>query len=169
MEKDNLKEFDGKPMMIGDTAYFLRFYEDNSAPCSKCAFFNRETLGCRLPMGVTAECNRVGGTHTGWNTLEYRVIPSQLSYPILKEVWEKREQEEAECQKKKEEKESMLGKIGNVEIESVCRHLFNAANFKITNIHKEEDTNTVVVDCIIHNSINSITMTMTINSEDSCK
>jgi len=169
METDNLKELDGKPVMIGDTAYFLRFYEDNSVPCSKCAFFNRDTLGCKLPIGVTAECQRVEGTHNGWNTLEYRVIPMQSSYPILKEEWEKREQEKVERQKKKEENEDMLAKIGDEEIKSVCNHLFNTANFRITNIHKEEDTNTVVVHCIIHHSVNYITVTMTINSGDSYK
>lgn len=64
---------------------------------------------------------------------------------------------------------SYLSKTGNGEIESVCGHPFDIANFKITNIHKDEDTDTVVVDCVIPNSIYSVTMTLTINKKGSCK
>ena len=73
------------------------------------------------------------------------------------------------CRSASSTTENMLGKTGNEEIESVCGHPFDVSNFKITNIHKDEDTDTVVVDCIIPNSIYSVTMTLTINKKGSCK
>ena len=56
--------------MIPDGLEF-ELYENNSAPCSKCYFFNFGTLSCALDPAMR-ECIQEQGTKNGWNTLEYR-------------------------------------------------------------------------------------------------
>ena len=55
---------------INGDFYELQFFEDNSAPCSKCGFFG--DLKCKFPEGHKIKrCRLTSGTHKGWNTVEY--------------------------------------------------------------------------------------------------
>lgn len=56
---------------INGTDYTLKLFVDNSAPCSKCAFFQRYSLRCSFPKDYTKKCKSTLGTTHGWNTLEY--------------------------------------------------------------------------------------------------
>ena len=44
--------------------------DDNSAPCAKCYYFNRDDGPCNLPPEERG-CMHELGTHHGWMTLEY--------------------------------------------------------------------------------------------------
>lgn len=54
--------------------YELTYHQDNSAPCSKCEFWNR--MKCRFPKNRKRGCSFDPGTHKGWNTYEYQEIPN---------------------------------------------------------------------------------------------
>ena len=62
---------------INGTDYTLKLFVDNSAPCSKCAFFQRYPLKCGFPEDYTKKCKCTLGTTHGWNTLEY--IPTFIA------------------------------------------------------------------------------------------
>lgn len=49
----------------------LKSFEDNSAPCSHCAFFDKPNLECIISKNRIKECKMEEGTKKGWNTLEY--------------------------------------------------------------------------------------------------
>ena len=57
--------------LINGKKYILRFYEDNSAPCSNCVFLKRSTLTCDHPNKSQRNCFCASGTNKGWNTREY--------------------------------------------------------------------------------------------------
>lgn len=57
------------------TLYTLVPYVDNSAPCGKCAFFNKFDLKCIFPTDRrTRKCTNRPGTSKGWNNTEYRKL-----------------------------------------------------------------------------------------------
>ena len=49
----------------------LENYRNNSAPCSKCCFFNLDKLKCCFPKHKEKKCSHKQGTYKGWNTKEY--------------------------------------------------------------------------------------------------
>lgn len=53
--------------------YALIWHIDNSAPCSKCAFFRK--MRCEFPIDEVKKCVAEKGTSKGWNTREYMLIP----------------------------------------------------------------------------------------------
>lgn len=55
--------------------YELTYHQDNSAPCSKCAFWNN--MKCRFPKNRKRGCIINQGTSKGWNTYEYHEIPNE--------------------------------------------------------------------------------------------
>ena len=59
-------------MIINNKEYVLVTYINNSAPCSKCAFFDHNSLHCKFPEKYNKECEHNPGTLKGWNTKEYR-------------------------------------------------------------------------------------------------
>ena len=71
----------GEVKLFMGRGYALRFTENNSAPCGKCAFFNNNTHEtermCGHPKKEQRECKHETGTEKGWNTTEYIKIPEQ--------------------------------------------------------------------------------------------
>lgn len=60
-----------KTRMKNIEAHELKFFENNSAPCSHCAYFDKSQLKCVFPEEKSKECKSEQGTEKGWNTLEY--------------------------------------------------------------------------------------------------
>lgn len=59
---------------IGFDWYRLVRHYDTSAPCSQCAFLDRNTLKCTFPTDKERGCSIEGGTRHGWNTTEYVAV-----------------------------------------------------------------------------------------------
>ena len=57
--------------MIEHEWYLLRDIMNNSAPCSKCKFFDDYKLKCKFPDNNDKRCEQKSGTNHGWNTKEY--------------------------------------------------------------------------------------------------
>lgn len=57
--------------IVNHNTYILVKTLDNSAPCSKCAFFRYDS--CAHPDKSKRNCKHELGTHKGWNTLEYKI------------------------------------------------------------------------------------------------
>lgn len=65
----------GEVEIINGKRYFLKYVEDNSAPCSNCAFFNRGSGDiCKHPNKSQRMCYNEIGTNKGWNTMEYKLL-----------------------------------------------------------------------------------------------
>lgn len=69
-----IRKSDGKIIevhIINKKFVKLESFENNSAPCSNCVFFDKYQLKCVFPEDKTKECDVKQGTDKGWNTLEY--------------------------------------------------------------------------------------------------
>jgi len=71
--------------LIDGVLVSLKPFENNSAPCSKCAFWNVYELKCTFPKDKLKECKREKGTTHGWNTLEYTTIVLRTGDEIIKD------------------------------------------------------------------------------------
>lgn len=72
---------ENKCITIRGRKYELTYYQDNSAPCSKCAFWNN--MKCRFPKTRKRGCVINQGTSKGWNTYEYQEIPNEQKISIV--------------------------------------------------------------------------------------
>lgn len=61
-----------KTYKVKGVKYELVYTQDNSAPCSKCAFFY--DLRCKFPKSYKRRCSRTQGCSKGWDTYEYKKI-----------------------------------------------------------------------------------------------
>ncbi len=61
----------------------LKSFENNSAPCSHCAFFDKYNLECTISKNRIKECKIEEGTKKGWNTLEYVATPLKENDKII--------------------------------------------------------------------------------------
>jgi hypothetical protein len=70
---------------INETLVSLKPFENNSAPCSHCAFLDKFKLECTFPKDKVKECKFEQGTERGWNTLEYTLLILRKSDEIIKD------------------------------------------------------------------------------------
>lgn len=68
-----------KCITIKGRKYELIYHQDNSAPCSKCAFWDVawKKVKCRFPKNRKRGCIINTGTFKGWDTYEYQEIPNE--------------------------------------------------------------------------------------------
>lgn len=71
--------------LIDGVLVSLKPFENNSAPCSHCAFFNKYKLECIFPKDKLKECKLEQGTKNGWNTLEYTTLVLRTGDEIIKD------------------------------------------------------------------------------------
>lgn len=68
---------ENKCITIRGRKYELTYHQDNSAPCSKCAFWDSWNVKCRFPKNRRRGCRIDIGTHKGLDTYEYQEIPNE--------------------------------------------------------------------------------------------
>ena len=81
-----IKKADGRIIeahFIGGELVSLVNFENNSAPCSNCHFFNLYQLKCVFPEDRQKECKIEQGTTNGWNTTEYIQVLDEAKDEII--------------------------------------------------------------------------------------
>ena len=68
---------DNKCITIRGRNYELTYHLDNSAPCSRCAFWDMWNVKCRFPKNRKRGCVINQGTFKGWDTYEYQEITNE--------------------------------------------------------------------------------------------
>ena len=71
-----------KCITIKGRKYELTYHQDNSAPCSYCAFWDFMKVKCRFPKNRKRGCRMDTGTSKGWDTYEYQEIPNEQKIGI---------------------------------------------------------------------------------------
>lgn len=54
--------------------YELVYHQDNSAPHSKCVFYDKWKSSCKFPKIKKKRCTFRDGTSKGWDTYEYSEV-----------------------------------------------------------------------------------------------